>query len=114
MLIRNKMAVNINDYQKNFTKNKGGDKMKADFNTNRVKALQDPETNIMYAAAYLKYIQDVWKQAYPEIDGRTAILSTLFNIGVYGKKGIHSVPQPNDFGRFARNNYFHINRLLGI
>jgi len=86
--------------------------LKADINTKRVKALQDPETNIKYAAAYLKYFQDRWKEVYPEIDGRTAILATLFNQDE--KKSPHRTPQPNDFGRFARNNYFHINRLLGI
>lgn len=52
----------------------------------RAKMLEDPETNIRYAAAYLSYYQNRWKVAYPEIDGRTAILATLYN---QGKKNHH-------------------------
>jgi len=44
----------------------------------REKALEDPETNIRYAAAYLKYYQDRWESEFPDIDGSTAILATLY------------------------------------
>ncbi|MBE7021177.1 MAG: lytic transglycosylase domain-containing protein [Ruminococcaceae bacterium] len=84
-----------------------------DENIQRVEALSNPETNIMYAAAYLKYFQDIWEKAFPEIDGRTAILATLYNLG-HKITSPNSNPKPNDFGRFARNNYFHVNRLLGL
>lgn len=51
----------------------------------------------------LKYWQDSWKEAYPEIDGRTAILATLFNQGE--KRPPHSNPQSNDFSNYAKGEY---------
>ncbi len=78
--------------------------------------LQDDKTNIRYAAAYLKYITDLWKPVYPEIDGRTAIMATLYNIGEYGtrEKGINASPESNDFGDYAKYNYYKAMGLLGI
>ena len=73
--------------------------------------LKEPETCIRYAAAYLQQIQDAWKSEYPEIDGRTGILATLYNIGI---KNPHSNPYPNAFGIFAYDNYYHMQDLLGI
>ena len=66
----------------------------------------------MYAAAYLKYFQDRWEEQYPEIDGRTAILATLYNQGE--KRPPHANPEPNDFGKFARNNYWYVKELMDI
>ena len=83
-------------------------------NAKRIEALNDPQTNIRYAAAYLKYIQDIWKDVYPEIDGRTAILATLYNTGAYGEEGPRSNPKPNDFGRYAKGKYYDVVELLGI
>lgn len=77
--------------------------------------LQNDKTNIRYAAAYLSYIQDLWKSEYPEIDGRTAILATLYNIGENGgKRGINSTPQSTPFGDFAKENYYYMKHLLGL
>lgn len=76
--------------------------------------LFDNETNIEYAAAYLSWIQDIWKEAYPRIDGDTAILATLYNIGEYGSQGPHPDPQSRPFGDFARENYYHVKELLGL
>lgn len=74
--------------------------------------LTDSKINIRYAAAYLKYYQERWKSVYPEIDGRTAILATLYNQGE--KKQPHSKPDPNPFGDFAKNNYYYVRELLGL
>lgn len=71
-------------------------------------------TNIRYAAAYLALIQDMWKEKYPTIDGDTAVLATLYNIGEYGTKGINSSPEPNAFGEFAKKNYYKMKDLLGL
>ncbi len=73
----------------------------------------DPIQNIEYAAAYLANIRDLWKGAYSKIDGDTAISATLYNIGKTGTKGIHSNPGTNDFGRYARANYYYMESLLG-
>lgn len=75
--------------------------------------LTDNKTNIRYAAAELKYRQDLWKEKYPEIDGRTAILATLYNRGDDAGTP-HSNPQSNDFGNFAKDNYYHMRGLLGL
>ena len=64
---------------------------------------------------HISYIQDLWKSEYPEIDGRIAILATLYNIGEYGgKRGINSTPQSTPFGDFAKENYYYMKNLLGL
>lgn len=78
----------------------------------RATALRNPTINIMYAAAYLAYIQDRWKEAYPEIDGRTAILATLYN--QKETRPPHANPVPNQFGTFAKENYYAMRQLLGL
>ena len=75
--------------------------------SNIVDKLLDDKTNIRYAA-YLSMIQDMWKESYPNIAGRTAILATLYNIGEYGDHGINSNPTSNPFGDFAKENYYHM------
>lgn len=74
----------------------------------------DDRTNIRYAAAYLALIQDKWKDVYPEIDGRTAILATLYNVGENGQYGPNSNPKPNPFGQFAKDNYNKMRKILGF
>ena len=79
----------------------------------RSKKLEEPAMCILYAAAYLKYFQDTWKSSYSEIDGRTAILATLYNLG-HEKTKPNSNPQPNKFGNFAKESYSNMKNLLGL
>ncbi len=69
--------------------------------------------NVNYVAAYLKYFQDRWKDAYPEIDGRTAILATLYNLGENANSP-NPNPKPIKFGIDARNEYHYMRQLLGL
>lgn len=93
----------------------GGDAIMIDVEASlRANALMDDETNIMYVAAYLSYIQDLWKDEYPEIDGKSDILGTLYNIGEYGSSGINSTPQSNSFGDTVKENYYKMQKLLGV
>lgn len=78
-----------------------------------INKLQSDKENVRYAAAYLSYFQDLWKDSYPEIDGRTAILATLYNLGEE-QTSPNANPQPNNFGTFARDNYYYMRRLLGL
>ena len=68
--------------------------------------------NINYVAAYLKYFQDRWHNEYPNIDGDTAILATLFNQGE--KYSPHSDPKPNIFGKKAKKVYYDMKKLLNL
>ena len=70
--------------------------------------------NIMYVAAYLSYIQDIWKNVYPQISGKSDILGTLYNIGEYGNNGVNSNPQSNAFGKTVKINYDKMQELLGL
>ena len=74
--------------------------------------LLENNENIRYAAAYLRYFQDRWKTVYPEIDGRTAILATLYNQGEL--KQPHPNPSSNPFGDFAKDNYYYVRELIGL
>lgn len=68
--------------------------------------------NVNYVAAYLAYWQDRWKYEYPEIDGRTAVLATLFNQGEI--QSPHANPKPNSFGVQAKKEYQYMRQLLGL
>jgi hypothetical protein len=75
--------------------------------------LMNNQTNVRYAAAYLAYWQDQWKDVYPEIAERTAILATLYNLGERANEpnsNLQSIP----FGDFAEENYSHMRSLLGL
>ena len=79
------------------------------------KRLNIDEQCIEYVGAYLKLIQDLWKDAYPIIDGKSDILATLYNMGEYGgSRGINSSPKPSPFGNTAKANYYHMQYLLSI
>lgn len=74
--------------------------------------LTNESENVNYVAAYLRYFQDRWKPYYPEIDGRTAILATLFNQGEI--RSPHGNPQANPFGEQAKKEYHYMKDLLGL
>ena len=76
------------------------------------KRLNIDEQCIEYVAGYLKYWQERWKSEYPEIDGRTAVLATLYNQNE--TRPPHPNPVPNPFGEVAKKNYNHMQYLLGI
>lgn len=76
-----------------------------------VEKLSDPETNVLYVAAELKYRQDLWKDQYPMIDGDSAILGTLYNLGDYSKKP-NASPKPSPFGSEVKKNYHQMRTLL--
>lgn len=68
--------------------------------------------NVNYVAAYLAYFQDRWRDQYPEIDGRTAVLATLFNQDE--NKPPHPNPEPNPFSIQAKKEYSYMRQLLGL
>ena len=74
--------------------------------------LMDNKTNVRYAAAYLAYWQDKWKDVYPEINKRTEILATLYNQGEVNPP--HANPKPSPFGEYAKSVYNHLRGLLGL
>lgn len=74
--------------------------------------LENPEISIRYAAAYYAYIQDIWKNSYPEISGRTVIVATVYNLG-HEKTSPNTNPKPNNFGTFARDNYILCTQING-
>ncbi len=69
--------------------------------------------NVNYVAAYLRYFQDRWKDVYPEIDGKTDILATLYNLGENANPP-NSNPQPIKFGVDAKKEYYYMRQLLGL
>ena len=94
--------------------------------------LEDNETNIQYAAAYIKYQNSMWEEEYPEIWQDVAIQATIYNLGheklkdgwLIEKLGIlfagfkeqrepHANPESNDFGKFVEDSYSLMEQLLG-
>lgn len=69
--------------------------------------------NVNYVAAYLAYWQDRWRDEYPEIDGRTAVLATLYNLGENADSPNPS-PKPNPFGIQAKKEYHYMRQLLEL
>lgn len=76
--------------------------------------LTSESENINYVAAYLAYIQDIWKGVYPQIDGKSDILGTLYNIGEYGSRGPNSNPNATPFGENVKKEYYYMRDLLGL
>lgn len=94
-------------------------------------SLEDNETNIYYAAAYLKYIIEEWSSEYPKIKEDIAIQATLYNLGhekiknnfldkILGTlfEGFkepripHPSPSPNEFGDYVLGKYDLMPSLL--
>ena len=67
--------------------------------------LEDDKWNIQYVAAYIKCLQDIWSEDYPEISADTAILGALYNLG--HNKIPHDSPQSNWFGDYV-NKYYQL------
>ncbi len=68
--------------------------------------------NVNYVAAYLRYFQDRWKDVYPEIDGKTDILATLYNQDE--TRPPHNNPESNPFGADAKEEYHYMRQLLAL
>jgi RHS repeat-associated protein len=77
---------------------------------NIYKKLVNVKTNIRYAGAYLKKIQDFWINAYPTIASDSAVLGQLYNIGEGTPK---QNPVPKEFGLTVEKYYTHIKKILG-
>ena len=75
--------------------------------------------NIEYVAAYLKYFQDTWENAYPNIKNNAGVLGTLYNNGPYDSSGKlrtpHANPQPSPgFGSCVQQHYNAMGYLLSL
>ena len=79
----------------------------------REKRLENDRMNIIYVAAYIKYLQDTWQSEFPTIAKRPDILGTLYNLG-HEKTSPHSKPTANYFGDFVQENYDKMGYLLGL
>ena len=77
----------------------------------RLNALRDPRTNVMYAAAYLRHQTNRWKDDFPEISNRPDILATVYN---RTDTKPHDSPGSNEFGRFAAHNHPRMKNILGL
>ena len=73
--------------------------------------LCDNETDIRYAAAYLKLLTDAWQPSYENIANSPGILGSLYNMGIGNP---YSNPEPNDFGNHVAKVYDKMKELLGI
>ena len=69
----------------------------------REKRLEDDEWNVRYVAAYIKSLEDLWSDEYPDIVNRPDILGSLYNLGHH--KVPHGNPEPNWFGDEVKNFY---------
>lgn len=79
----------------------------------REKRLENKQQNITYVAAYLKYWQDQWECKYPKVDGDSALLGTLYNLGKNANPP-NSHPQYTQFGNYVKENYNYMEKLLGL
>ena len=65
--------------------------------------LQDDSLNILYAAAYIRIIQNRWNKSGNSIDDRADILGTLYSTGLFYPDGTERLPRTNPeanmFGR---------------
>jgi hypothetical protein len=78
----------------------------------REKRLENDKINTYYVAAYLKYFQDKWMDAFPEITQRPDILGTLYNLG-HQTTHPNSDPKSRPFGDYVSLNYDKMAELLG-
>jgi len=68
-----------------------------------IRKLSDTQTNLFYAAAYIKMMQIRWATTGYPIDDRPDILGTLYSTGLYHHDGTerqpNSNPKSNRFGK---------------
>ena len=90
---------------------------KIPFSRNRAEVIDKliaVETNLRYAAAYLRLFIDFWRQRHLYIDENGAILGTLYSRGPYEKTGRIIEPSVkmkiNKFGLLVEKNILIINR----
>ena len=62
----------------------------------RYQRLLNDASNVFYVAAYIKCLEDLWVEEYPEISTSSDILGSLYNLG--HEKVPHDDPRPNWFG----------------
>ncbi len=74
-----------------------------------IQKLQNDSLNILYAAAYIKIIQNYWKRAGYPINDRPDILGTLYSTGMFDQKGEsrkpNANPKANAFGKKSLEAY---------
>jgi hypothetical protein len=79
---------------------------------NIIDKLNDEQTNLLYAAAYMRIIQSYWGKAGFPIDDRVDIIATIFSYGMFSRETgeplkPHGEPKANCFGseayRFSRD-----------
>ena len=75
----------------------------------RIDRLINPEWNIRYVGAYLKYLQDARKPQFPAITSSPDILSTVYNSG---KTDAHPNPKPSDYGEDVKKIYPKMKNLI--
>ena len=65
--------------------------------------LNNEQTNLLYAAAYMRIIQSYWEKAGFSIDDRIDIIATIFSYGMFSRETgeplkPHGEPKANYFG----------------
>ncbi|TRZ77205.1 hypothetical protein D4R87_03210 [bacterium] len=84
-----------------------------DCNSLRVECLKMPLLNIRYVAAKIKFSQDRWEKAGININNRSEIVGTLYNIEDVDKPiEPHLNPEANDFGDGVGQNFNKIKEIF--
>lgn len=78
----------------------------------RIERLEQPFTNLLYAAAYVALISNTWAEVLNAVelqDSRVGIIATLYSLGLELPDGSPRVPHPNPkmngFGETAQRFY---------
>lgn len=61
-------------------------------------------------SAYIKALEDLWIDEFPEITSSPDILGSLYNLG--HEKKPHSNPKPNWFGEYVEDCYYIMEEAL--
>lgn len=83
-----------------------------------IEKLENDFLNIKYAAAYIKIIQNYWKNHSFPVHNRMDILGTLYSTGLFQNSGEkrepNSNPKPNSFGKKVLGNlkYFNSDKYI--